>query len=313
LHEPPPHVRDIVPNVPKRVDTLIAHMLARSPGDRLASAAEVSASLDPALVMTGWDVETVSSHATAARTGRGAPTVTRQAADLGMQPTMPIKIERLHAGRVAMGALFGSVALFAGLLVWRQGQSNAVESAPPVVSTSPRTDSAAQRSLSAPAKPATVDSMRPAPGAAAKKVAGARDSAKKNKPAAKSAAPTTPLAKTTVPPPPVSDETAIDDALGHFTVVMGNGEVSIRNAFPGMPAPLLENLKTIFTNTDKVSARSTHPAPTINGDHAEVVLTVSFQFQRRGSPQPETAVLKYDATLTKRGTQWELTGLAQHQ
>jgi len=268
--------------------------------------------------MTGWDVETVSSHATSGRSGRGAPTVTRQAADLGMQPTMPMKVARPQAGRVAMGALFGSVALFAGLLVWRQGQSNAVESAPPVVTAAPpRTDSAAQPSLSpspnaagGAAKPTAADSARLASAAATKKVAGTRDTTKKSKPAA-TPSPATPLAKTTVPPTPVSDEQGIHDVLDHFTVVMGNGEVSIRNAFPGMPPTLLENLKTIFTNTDRVSARSQQGPPSINGDRAEVQLNVTFSFQRRGSPQPETAMQRYEATLTKRGAQWELSGLSQ--
>src|ERR1051325_3123991 len=55
LHEPPPHVRDVLPELPRRLDTLIVHMLARSPGDRLASAADARYAIDPALALSGWD------------------------------------------------------------------------------------------------------------------------------------------------------------------------------------------------------------------------------------------------------------------
>jgi hypothetical protein len=313
LHEPPPHVRDVVPSVPKRVDTLIAHMLARSPGDRLASAAEVSASLDPALVMTGWDVDTVSSHVSI-RSGRGAPTVTRQAADLGMQPTMVMKIERPNAGRVAVGALIGSVALFGGMYLWRQRQSDVLEPTvrPPIVAAA-RIDSTRPASVAVPppkdtvqpqpTKRVVVDTPRPAPVVTPppKKSVTKRDSSKTvaNKPPEKPPA-----------PPATTDETAIHETLDRFATAMGNGEVSIRNAFPGMPQALLENLKMIFAQADQVSAKSAPGDPVITGDHAEVPFTVHFQYRRRGNPVPETFDPKYTATLTKDGTQWKLTGLA---
>jgi Protein kinase domain len=60
LHEPAPHIRDLIPALPARLDTLIVHMLARSPGDRVASAAEARDQLDPALTLSGWDPRTMT-------------------------------------------------------------------------------------------------------------------------------------------------------------------------------------------------------------------------------------------------------------
>jgi serine/threonine-protein kinase len=320
LHEPPPHIRDVVPSVPKRVDTLIAHMLARSPGDRLASAAEVSASLDPALVMSGWEVES-SSAQVSVRTGRGAPTVTQEAADLGMQPTIVLKIERPNARRVAVGALIGSVALFGGMYLWQQRQSGIVEAAaPPVVAparadTTPPVTTIAQAPKDTvqppPTTRAAAESARRTPVVTPppKKAVTKRDTASKaaQKAAQRSAPPVMPTT-----PAANSDEAAIHDALDRFSVAMGNGEVSIRNAFPGIPAAILENLKMIFAQSDRVSARSSQGEPSIAGDHAEVALAVQLQYQRRNSPVVETYKQNYTATLTKHrnGTQWELTGLA---
>jgi eukaryotic-like serine/threonine-protein kinase len=321
LHEPPPHIRDLIPSVPKRVDTLIAHMLARAPADRLASASEVSASLDPALVMAGWDVEAISAATFAVRSGRGAPTVTRQAADLGMQPTMVLKIERPNAGRIAVGALIGSMVLFGGMYVWRQRQADVAEQARPPVVAPALTDSTRQPVGVAQTRKDSAASGAPRVGKSAaaetsrrtpvvtpppKKTVAKHDTsaASANKAAPKPSAPAPVATQAT------DDETGIQETLDRFATAMGNGEVSIRNAFPGMPQPLLENLKTIFAQADKVSARATQGAPSISGDHAEVSFTVHFQYHRLGNPVPETFNPTYTATLTKDAGHWKLTGLA---
>jgi eukaryotic-like serine/threonine-protein kinase len=330
LHEPPPHIREIVPSIPKRVDTLIAHMLARSTADRLASAAEVSTSLDPALVMSGWDVGSISAPVTI-RSGRGAPTMTQEAADLGMQPTMVLKIGRRSAGRVAVGAFLGSMALFGGMYLWRQRQpagpmtpsaaAATTDTTRPVATSVPTpnetvrssrqgpADSASQVAVGSPTSKKPVgkrDTARVPGGANVSSVSGVSSAAAKP-PATKPAPVTTPVAPSASP-----DEMAIHDALERFSVAMGNGEVSMRNAFPGIPAPILDNLKMIFAQSDKVTARSSQGDPSINGDRAEVPFAVQIQYQRRNSPVVETYKQNYTATLTKQrnGTQWELTGLA---
>jgi serine/threonine-protein kinase len=312
LHEPPPHVRDIVSSVPKRVDTLIAHMLARSPNERVSTAAEVSASLDPALVMSGWDVDVVSAPHVAVRSGRGAPTVTRAAADLGMQPTMVMKIKRPSAGRVAIGAVIGSVLVFGGMYLWRQQQAD-IESAtraPAVASVPTDTSRPGVPGAQAPKDTAQRQSLKPADsGRKATSVTPPKKSSAKRD--TTGAAQVKPPQKAPVASAPAnSDEAAIQETLDRLTTAMGNGEVSIRNAFAGMPQPLLDNLKQMFAQSDKVSAKSDAGTPTMSGDHAEVSYNVHFEFRRRGSPLPETFHQRYTATLTKEGAQWKLTGLA---
>ena len=63
LHEAPPHVREVMPELPARLDTLIVHMLARSPSDRVASAAEARDALDPSLVFAGWEGDSAGPRA----------------------------------------------------------------------------------------------------------------------------------------------------------------------------------------------------------------------------------------------------------
>jgi len=120
LHEPPPHVRDVLPDLARRLDTLIVHMLARSPGDRLASAAEARDALDPALALGGWDPATVSDqHPQHPITSAGA----HVPADPSLQPTMPMPKVRTSPKRIAIGLGIGAVVLFGGIGLWRLNQS----------------------------------------------------------------------------------------------------------------------------------------------------------------------------------------------
>jgi len=317
LHEAPPHVRETVPSVPKRVDTLIAHMLARSTSERLASAAEVSSSLDPALVMSGWELDSPSSVQMSIRSGRGAPTVMREVADPSMQPTMVMRINRPSAGRIALGTLVGSMALFGGLFMWHQRAETTLDAeatrTPAIAHT--RTNSAK------PTAPATVvQAPKDTAQVLTKRIAA--DSPRRTPvvrtPTKKAVASVDTSSKVTAktaaaPAPGNADEEAIHETLDRFATAMGNGEVSIMNAFPGMPRMLLGNVKQIFVNAEKVSASAQQGQPTITGDRAEVSFTVLFKYQRRNSPVDETVPQRYDATLRRNGGRWELTGLTQRQ
>jgi len=320
LHDPPPHVREHVPAVPRRIDTLIAHMLARSPAERLSSAAEASAALDPALALSGWD-PSGPSPGVPLRSPRGAPTVLRPAADPSMQPTMPMKIQRPNAARIAIGASVGSALLLGGLFVWSQRELSFATPLSPALTqaqATPRpqpTGAAASPGAGLPPKPtATSNTSRGVAHPGAGKVApppAATVAANRKKPAATDTATKAP-GKPAAPATPESpDQTEIRQALDHFAVAMGNGEVAIHTAFPEMPPTLLEGLRTFFATAQNVHAKPLPGEATITGDHAEVPLTLKFDYQRRGSTVTETFQQSYQASLTRRFGHWQLSGLSK--
>ncbi|HEV8216882.1 MAG TPA: serine/threonine protein kinase [Gemmatimonadaceae bacterium] len=148
LHESPPHVRDVDPNLPGRLDTLIVHMLARSPDDRLASAAEVRDQLDPALALGGWDPRVIT-----------APSASRTPAsgiDESTQPTQPIPRQRMAARGLVTGAIVVVALAIAGVALFNQqkGQQQ------PTTVTKPTADT-----THAPTSPATAAPVESLPAA----------------------------------------------------------------------------------------------------------------------------------------------------
>ncbi len=142
LHEAPPHVRDLLPDLPRRLDTLITHMLARSPNDRLASAADARDALDPAL-LGGFEPKTISA--------RGPASIV----DPSLQPTMPMPKVRTSPRRIAVGAAIGSAVLLGVMSIWaRSGSSPGLRITPAPVT---RPDTLAV------AAPVTADSMNKLP------------------------------------------------------------------------------------------------------------------------------------------------------
>jgi serine/threonine protein kinase len=132
LHEAPPHIRDVMPELPRRLDTTIVHMLARSPKDRMHTAAEAREALDPALLLGGWDPGNMTVPSPVATMGpyRNDPS---------LQPTMPMPKVRPNPKRVALGTVVGAVLLLGGLAVMQRmnfGGSNAA-AAPTVALQAP--------------------------------------------------------------------------------------------------------------------------------------------------------------------------------
>jgi serine/threonine-protein kinase len=300
LHEPPPHVRDLRPELPRRLDTLIAHMLARAPGDRIASAAEVSTQLDPALALSGWDP---SSLRASVKSTRVAPQVTPLASDPAMRPTVRMKRHRETITRMVVGVILGSGALFAGMLLWSLwSRDESVQSAPSAttVPTVPPITVAAP-SVAPLTKPLmdTSNKVKPAPihrvpATVAKKPVATADS-------------------TPTPPPVASDvaneEAAIREPLEKFALASGHGEVAIRDAFPEISPTILGQLKDFLVKVDNVTAKANYGTTTINGDKAELKFTLAFNFMYRDSKAPGTAQFKYRATLARHKDRWEISEL----
>jgi len=296
LNELPPHVQAVIPELPKRLDTLIAHMLARAPNERLGSAAAVSAGLDPTVALAGWE----PAHAAPmvpARVPRGAPTVIHASADPAMQPTIPIRRSSSSSKGILFGSLLLSAMVVGGVFAWSRWElRRAMRTAPPVVTTSPVVASV----------PVDTATTTPPPPKAA--VTDSVDSLAKS-------ASTTPRAESLgklAPkrPTPPTDDTAIQETLNHFAMAVGNGEVAVRTEFPTIPTQLIEGLRQIYSQNERIKAAAQLGKPTITGTRAEVAFVLRLSYVDRTSKQPGTFPFRYRATMIKRDGKWELTDLS---
>jgi len=146
LHEAPPHVRDIDPNLPGRLDTLIVHMLARSPDDRLASAAEVRDQMDPALALGGWDPRVITAPSASRTPANGV--------DESTQPTQPIPRQRMGTRSIVTGASMVVALAIAGVVLYNSQQKRQQEA-----TTAPKTTADTTHTAAPPATAAPVESL----------------------------------------------------------------------------------------------------------------------------------------------------------
>ncbi|HEX4684959.1 MAG TPA: serine/threonine-protein kinase [Gemmatimonadaceae bacterium] len=287
LHEPPPHVRDILPDLPRRLDTLIVHMLARSPGDRLANAAEARDALDPALALGGWDPGLVSTKRPI--TAVGAPAV----ADPSLQPTMPMPKARATPKRLALGAVIAAAALFAGVGLWSMAHPAAKAGpnriAPQATDTQVSTMAAA---------PVTPDSTKPD---AAKRLPPL--SARAPAQAAADSKPKAAAVNESVP------DRATRTAFAPVITAIKNRDVNGLKLIPSNQLPSFQDMWTRAT-----SVRVTVDYGSLQFDQAEGTAERNIDLHVKTQDQtgaPMTLTFPYRAHFRKKheGTAWELVAL----
>jgi serine/threonine-protein kinase len=277
LHEPPPHVRDILPDLPRRLDTLIVHMLARSPGDRLASAAEARDALDPALALGGWDPRSVSAKRPITAVGR--PVVT----DPSLQPTMPMPRVRASK-RVAIGAVAGAVVLFAGVGLWQRTHKPAPQAQPKPEPT----QAAPAPTPSAPAAPDTQTKTTARP---------RRETAQAAAP--KPAGSTVPDAATRAALTPI------------ISAIKGRDFGELKPIIPESQHKLFQDdlaarHLSVGANVERFGPLSLHE--TTGTAERDIRLTVTTQDSSGARLQSH---FNYRAHFKKAGTKWKLVGLEQ--
>jgi serine/threonine protein kinase len=289
LHETPPHVRDFDPALPRRLDTLIVHMLARSPTDRLGSAAEARDQLDPALTLGGWDPSTL----TAARRLSPAPRLSPlpRGSDPSLQPTMPMARQQMSVKRIGLGALIGSALLASGLVFWSQLQ-DAPEPAPVV-----HHDSAVAQQPA----PATADSV-PAP-----KVVTPAGTPVRPTPIR----PDTSLLHQLKPPTLPTDTALIQQAFDRLATAIGTEEINaVQVAFPNMPDAERAWFAGFFNRAAgiRVGKRDVD-ALTIHGDTADAIVTLHVGYRNKNAAEPNSLQRRYRATLVRADGGWKITTL----
>ncbi len=285
LHEAPPHVRDVIPELPRRLDTLIVHMLSRSPAERLASAAEVRDALDPALALNGWDPSSIVSPRSATATVLERR---RMPADPSLQPTLPMPVQRTSPRRIAIGSAAGAVLLFAALGLWsRQG------SAPASVPTDTTSTTVPGVTLPAAASDTTTN-------AAAIPVARPRDSLVK-------------LDSSTLikPKPAEPDPTeVVRHPFAGLADAIGTGSIlAVNEKYPLLPEATRTFLTQLYNRYDDVRATLAYGDATVTGDLAELPVIVRLTYRSRGSGAPNRSTLRMLGTLVRRDGRWAIAEL----
>jgi len=276
LHETPPHVRDVDQSLPGRLDTLIVHMLARSPDDRLASAAEVRDQLDPALALGGWDPRVITAPTPFRTTPAGG-------ADESTQPTQPIPRQRMATRSIVTGAIMLVALAIAGVALYTTQQKKEQAAA-----ASPKTTQADTTHAAPPpsATPTPVESLPPA----GRGILAKPDSTPKA-PAVVAAYDTVPL-------------TRIARAIR--TTNMD----SVEKAFPGgVPAGTRATLDQIFKGYDVLGAKIIPHGATQTGSKSEMPFDIRVTYATRNTGIGTGVLLKYKAIFELRDSKWVLTSV----
>ena len=303
LHEAPPHVRDVLPDLPRRLDTLIAHMLARSPGDRLASAAEARDGLDPALALGGWDPRSITAPR---RNTAGVQVAPDPVADVALQPTMPLRRQRMKPAGIAMGAVLGVAIVGGGVALWSHDSP-----APQVTAPAPATQPPAQTVSKNPLVADSVD----APAKSTAPVASASHAdTSRPKPSAAERSTRTADAGTTRAPTKPAIPREITAPLERFTRAVKSGDIAkVEEAYPSMPPSMANQYATrIFPAMSIVSAHSAFEPQSITESKAVLGYTVIVGYNLKSTGQtgaPTTMQLRYRATVVKHGSRWVIQEL----
>ncbi|HMA24774.1 MAG TPA: protein kinase [Gemmatimonadaceae bacterium] len=298
LHEAPPHVRDIDPNLPRRLDTLIVHMLARSPTDRLASAAEARDQLDPALTLGGWDPSTLTAprrisppRLSPQRLAPQRLSPAPRSSDPSLQPTMPLARQQMSVKRIGLAALIGSALLASALVLWSQLQETPLPAivvprdsvvAPPPIAAAP--ESVTTRKVATPAgTPVRQAPLRP----------------------------DTNALRQLKPPVVPSDTALLYQAFDPLATAIGSEDINaVQLTFPGMQEAERAWFVGLFTRAAGVRVRNrTYDALHIHGDGAEVVVTLHVGYRNKNAADPTSLERKYRATLVRADGGWKITTL----
>ena len=275
LHQAPPHIREVMPELPARLDTLIVHMLARSAGDRVPSAADARDALNPALIFAGWEGGSAGP--------RARPQLQLTSAGFtvhpSLQPTlqMPEEKKKSKGPRIAAGtAVVAVIGMLGGLLYWSQrgtlpaNTPDTTTVKPPVVIAADSVPAVAPKALPRLDSASFLRAQKAADSAAAD---------------AEMHAPLARYAK---------------------AFQSDNLEATIQ-AFPNMPDALRNQLRKFFESAEHIRADPIYGLATTTGDKSELRFTVRLRFT--SGTQPTSADLHYHAVLLKRDGKWEIAEL----
>jgi len=286
LHEAPPHVREVVPGIPRQLDVLITRMLARSTKERFASAAEVRDALDPATVLAGYDGAPKTGPR--ARPNLAATRVGPVAPSASLSPTAQMPSEKAKGRSPILGIAYAVVIAALGTLTYLQRDKLGLgfERVGRVADTTAKKDTARSDSVAsvAPKVLPNLDSISKA--AQAKRVA---------------------------------DSTALEaakaDSLLHaplkrYADAFNSSDVhAVIQAYPGMSDKLRDQLTNFMSGAEKFHSSAVYGQAIINGNRAELPFTVQLRYTPKGRLETQNSPLKYQAVLMKENGAWKISEL----
>ena len=291
LAEEAPTVEELDGALPETIANIVARLLARAPGDRYASAAEVRDALAGTHVRRSAPLPARPSRATP----RSAPTVaflqaTQATTEITQIPaSKPARRMPLFVGGVVL------VAAAAGFILKgmpdpigaERATSIARDSIINAARVSSGLDTMAGR-FATPVVPSVpmVDSVRQAEKAAAKK----RDSV------AKAAA---------------AEFAPVHAPIARFARAIEQHDVTaLRAAYPGLTSKQQESWeKNFFARADSISAPVRYGATKVTGEIAEIDFTLMLVSFQRDTKARVPSPLRQHATVVKRGAAWEIVAL----
>jgi hypothetical protein len=253
-------------------------MLARSPSDRVANAAEARDQLDPALTLSGWDPRSITQGV-----GDSSDATSIMPAAVITEPTSATQTQPAKKGGRGplIGALVGVLAVAATVvfIVNRPKAAPITPTPAPVVDTTHAVTPA----------PTTPDTALAAAGR------GALTSPKADTTPAKPAAP------------------SIDSgAVARLVVAIKSGDIEKVSAnFPGMTQDQRGYLTNFIFAPDKTIGRTQavfHPV-TIAGDTAKMPLDIRVNVTSKATGSPLQVNLKYGAVFALKNNRYLLVAL----
>jgi len=284
LHEAPPHVREVVPGIPRQLDGIITKMLARSSSGRFANGTEVRDALDPSVVLAGY--EDIPHTGQRPRPALQATRVGPVAGSPGLQQTVRLPAQRLER-RSHVGGIFIAIVLAAlgvGTYVYRDRLGF-------------------ERFGAGPTTAATKDTTPPAPDTSAStaaktlprldSISQAREQRAKDSIAAAAKA-----------------EAQLHAPLERYAQAFQSGDVQgIIQTYQTMPDAMRDQLRDFLSRAEKIRPTAKFGPATIAGDRAELPFQVDLRLNQKGRLETTTASFKYRATLTRENGVWKIAEL----
>ena len=308
LSEDAPHVHALDPGIPESVAGIVARLLARSPKDRYASAAELRDALSGTHLRRSVLAKTVDDDSRL--TPRSAPTVAFLRATQATTEVTEVPVAKPARRRVPL--------VIAGTTVAVIGVALAMQMSPTAVNAEQRAafvkDSIKSASLAVAAAIDTLPGVRDSARAAAGAPAGAG-----------ALVPPVQMVDTVARNAKLADK-AHRDSLAHRAnlemeavraplvlyarAIESGNTATLKNAYPAMTAQQQENWNTaFFARAEHIDASIRYGETKVRGDSADADFFVLVRILYKDTKQSASMRLPKHAKLGRVGDRWQIVSL----